>query len=84
MTGYDLDWEQVADAVITHDAARERAALRQVTCTGYRSLCGETVVPGEHQCADHFIDSAHRRADQDRAEINARHSRILPPGIGAA
>lgn len=58
-----MTWDELADAVLTHDVDRERAAWRDLTCV----TCGDPVVPGEHTCAEHFIAAAHRRSDQERA-----------------
>jgi hypothetical protein len=30
MTGFELDWEEVADAVLTHDLKREQDAWNQL------------------------------------------------------
>jgi hypothetical protein len=57
-------WSELADAVLTHDLPLQIQTWREVTCT----TCGDTALPGEHLCAEHFIAASHRRADQDRAD----------------
>lgn len=59
-------WDTLADAVLTHDPARERAAWLALTC-----LCHELAIPGGRECASCLIVSAHRRDDVERAAILA-------------